>query len=244
MEYQLNHLASLSYLDLQHDELKDEYGDLPSKIEETRILLDAQKHMVDETKTILETNKKFVTDAKVTLVDLKTKEEKLAKQQFKVKNNREFDAITHEIDFIRSEYNRLADELKTTALKEENLINMLDEQKKQLAELKKEMKELEEELSVISEGQDEEMKKILKIRKDLVKKLEPANYQQYERIRKYHDDVVVLIRRNSCSGCFSQIPHQKVVEIRNSLEEIFTCEHCGRIIYTEEITISEKVKEL
>ena len=38
MEYQLNYLASLSYLDLQHDELKEEYGDLPAKVEELVVL--------------------------------------------------------------------------------------------------------------------------------------------------------------------------------------------------------------
>ena len=244
MEYQLTHLASLSYLDLQHDELKEEYGDLPAKIEETRIQFDNFKKIVDETKSILESNKKFTAEAKVKLVEFKTKEEKLAKQQFKVKNNREFDAITHEIDFLRQEYSRLSDELKTSALKEENLLAMLDEQKKQLSETKKELKELEAELESISEGQDEEITKILKIRKDLVKKIAPANYQQYERIRKYHDDVVVMIRRNSCSGCFSQVPHQKVVEIRNNLDSIYICENCGRIIYTDEIKINPKVLEL
>jgi len=244
MEYQLNVLASLSYLDLQHDELQEEYGDLPSKIDDAKLKADRAKEIVDETKSIIDGNAKFASDAKVTLVELKTKEEKLAKQQFKVKNNKEFDAITHEIDFIREEYNKIQEELTKNGLKEENLQTMFEGQKEELKEAKKDLKELEKELNEISDDQNEEVKKLMKLRNSYVKKLEPTSLELYNRIRKYHDDAVVLIRKGSCSGCFSQVPPQKVVEIRNNLDTIFTCEHCGRIIFTEDIELDKKVLDL
>jgi len=244
MEYQLNVLASLSYLDLQHDELEEEYGDLPSKIEAAKLKADKAKEIVDETKSIIEGNTKFAAEAKVTLVSLKTKEEKLAKQQFKVKNNKEFDAITHEIDFIREEYNRIQDELSKNGLKAENLQAMFEGQKLVLKEAKSELKELEKELADITDDQNDEVKKILKLRNSYIKQLNSASLELYNRIRKYHDDAVVLIRKGSCSGCFSQVPPQKVVEIRTNLDSLYTCEHCGRIIFTEDIELDPKVLEI
>ncbi len=244
MEYQLNYLASLSYLDLQHDELQEEYGDLPRKVEEVRIKAKKLKDLVDETKTIIKNNKKFAKEAKVTLVELKTKEEKLAKQQFKVKNNKEFDAITQEIEFVQNEYKRISEELATNGLKEENLKATLEEQDANYKEAKAELKDLEKELSEISEDQNDEVKKILKLRNSYVKKLTTENSELYNRIREYYDDAVVLVKRNSCTGCYSQMPAQKVVEIRTHLDQIYTCEHCGRILYTDDIEIDKKLLKL
>jgi predicted nucleic acid-binding Zn-ribbon protein len=244
MEYQLNYLASLSYLDLQHDELQEEYGDLPRKVEEVRIKTDKLKSLVDETKSIIKNNKKFAAEAKVTLVELKTKEEKLAKQQFKVKNNKEFDAITQEIEFVQNEYKRISEELSTNGLKEENLIATLEEQEANYKEAKAEFKDLEKELAEISDDQNDEVKKILKLRNSYVKKLTTENLELYNRIRKYYDDAVVLVKKNSCTGCYSQMPAQKVVEIRTHLDQIYTCEHCGRILYTDDIEIDKKVLDL
>ncbi len=241
MEYQLNYLASLSYLDLHHDELEEEYGDLPRKIEEVKIALNKIQDLVNETKSIIKSNKKFAADAKVTLVKLKNKEEELTKQQFKVKNNKEFDAITNEIEFVKNEYKRISEELAQNAQKEENLDDTLEEQQEELKETKKELKDLEKELVSITEEQNEEVKKIIQLRNKYVKQLNPENLELYNRIRKYYDDAVVLIRKNSCTGCFNQVPPQKVVEIRTHLEDIYTCEHCGRIIYTDDIEIDKKL---
>lgn len=242
MEYQLNYLASLSYLDLQHDELKEEYGDLPAKVEELRAKVAKLTSIVDETQSIIDGNQKFVKDAKVTLVELKDKEEKLAKQQFSVRNNKEFDAITKEIEHIRQEFSRISDEMRSSGIKEENLKGMLDTQKVDLETAKKELVDSETEFAAISEGQNDEVKKILKIRTDIVKKITPDNVLEYNRIRKYHDDAVVAVKRNSCTGCFSQVPAQKIVEIRNNLTTIYFCEHCGRMLFPpDDIQIDPKV---
>ncbi len=244
MKYQLNYLASLSFIDQHHDELQEEYGDLPIKVEEARIRTQKLKELVDETKSIIKNNAKFAQDAKITLVELKEKEEKLAKQQFEVKNNKQFDAITQEIEFIQNEYKRIVEELSTNGVKEENLQATLKEQEANYKEAKKELKELEKELNEISDDQNEEVKKILEIRNSYIEKLTPENLELYNRIRKNYEDAVVVVRKNSCTGCYSQIPPQKVVEIRTNLDKIYTCEHCGRILYTDDIELDKKLEDL
>jgi len=244
MDYQLNHLATLSYLDQQHDELKEEYGDLPDKVELSRKKVIDMKSKVDETKSIIEGNKKFASESKITLVDLKNKEEKLAKQQFLVRNNKEFDAITKEIEHIRHEYSRISDELRTIGVKEENLNMILTKQQIDFAEAGKELKDLEKEFNEISSDQNEGVKALMVFRQKVIDKITSENIQEYTRIRNYHKDAVVLIKRTSCTGCYSQVPSQKVVEIRNNLTKIYTCEHCGRIIYTDDIQIDPMAMEL
>ncbi len=245
MEYQLNYLASLSYLDLQHDELKEEYGDLPAKVEELQAKVAKLTSIVNETDAIISSNGKFVKDAKITLVELKDKEEKLAKQQFSVRNNKEFDAITKEIEHIRIEFTRISDEMRSSGIKEENLRGMLESQKVELESANTELQESEAEFAAISSDQNADVKKILKVRSDVVKKLVPDSVLEYNRIRRYHDDAVVAIKRNSCTGCFSQVPPQKIVEIRNNLKTIYYCEQCGRILYPpDDIQIDPKVLKL
>lgn len=244
MQYQLNYLATLSYIDQQHDELQEEYGDLPEKVESGRKRADEYITKVNETESIIAANKKFAAESKITLVELKTNEEKLAKQQFLVRNNKEFDAITKEIEHIRHEYSRISEELRTIGVKEENLNSILESQKADRDEVLKELSELEQEFNDISSDQNEEVKSIMDYRKKLIDSISVDFYHEYIRVRKYHKDAVVLIKRNSCTGCYSQVPPQKVVEIRNNLTKLYYCEHCGRVLYTEEIEIDPAAKSL
>ncbi len=163
MSDQIQHLASLSLLDLKQDELEEEYGDLPGKIDIQKAKFDSFRNIVEETQTILKEVKEFIKTARVQLSELKDKEEKLAKQQFLVRNNKEFDAITKEIDFTREEYNRLGNEMRTASLKEENILTVLVNQKKDMDESKNDLDELQEEFNDISSNQNEELKGLLAI---------------------------------------------------------------------------------
>jgi uncharacterized protein len=243
MEYQIQYLALLAIIDGRLDELNEEYGDLPLKVKELEKKTESFKELVDETRGILDDIKKFVSVSKVTLVELKTKEEKLAKQQFKVRNNKEFDAITKEIEHLRAEHLGLTDKLRTEALKEENLNRILESQVKEFEESKIELTASQEQLSILASDQNEEVNLLLAKRKRLTKKVNKDSIDEYERIRKYHVDPVVKINKNSCSGCFNSVPPQKIVEIRNQLDKLFFCENCGRILFTEEFTIDESMIE-
>ncbi|HRI30264.1 MAG TPA: C4-type zinc ribbon domain-containing protein, partial [Candidatus Kapabacteria bacterium] len=70
-------------------------------------------------------------------------------------------------------------------------------------------------------------------RTELTTTIQPNILEEYERIRTFHTDAAVKVRRNCCSGCFSAVPPQKLVEMRTKLDLIFTCEHCGRILITD-----------
>lgn len=243
METQTDYIAALAIVDYKLDELKEDFGDLPDQLQKRKDAYDAAKKLVDETETILDEIRKFVSSAKVTLIDLKDKEEKLTKQQFSVRNNKEFDAITSEIAHIKLEHEKLSSQMRGEGMKEENLKNILESQVEQMTKAKEALDNKEKEVKFLTTEQNDEHLKLSKIKKKIVKKIEKDYFEEYERIRTMHFDSAVKIKRNSCSGCFSAIPAQLIVEVRNNPEKVFFCESCGRMLLPEEITVTEEEVE-
>lgn len=241
MQSQIQFLAELAFVDTRLDEYEEAYGDLPEQVKAVDKSFNQQTALVKETEGILNDVKKFAKNSKNTLVELKQKEEKLSKQQFMVRNNKEFDAITKEIEHIRQEYNKITAELRTVSVKEENLNHLLETQKNEAQKIEVELKEKMAELNVINSGQNKEVASIRKVRDKIKSKTDQNLVDEYERVRTFHKDAAVHLRKNSCSGCYSSVPHQKIVLMRNNLDKIFTCENCGRIIYPEDIIVNDSI---
>lgn len=240
MKYPLQYLVALSLVDRRQDDLEDEFGDLPEKIQKFKEKYQELDSYVKETQRVLEEVRDFILKSKRALEELKAREEKLSKQQFLVRNNKEFDAITREIEFARSEFNRISQELQQTNIKEENLVNVLEQQKKEAEEVWKELQELEHDYELIATNQNEELNEIRAAREKIIEKLDKHTLEIYQRIRNTHKDAIVKVKKNSCTGCFSHIPPQKIVEIRNNLDRLYTCENCGRILYPEDLEIDSE----
>lgn len=228
-------IAKLAAVDTHLDELRDELGDLPIIVKGLEEKVKGFALIVEGTQAQLDEIEHLRGTAHVTTQELHDKEQKLAKQQFKVKNNREFDAITKEIDHIKNEVVELEEKLRTSHVKEENLRNSLESQQKDLAEAQEKLSDKEKELEELSGDQNDELKKFIKLRLRIIAELDDTLEAEYERIRTFHKEAAVGIRRNSCSGCFSAVPSQKIMEMKYNREKLYTCENCGRILYTEEI---------
>ncbi len=241
MEYPIEVLAVVAYVDQRLDELNEDFGDLPQIIEQKTFKLNEQTKLVEETKSILKEVKSFCSKTKITLVDLKDKEEKLTEQQFHVRNNKEFDAISNEIKTLKEEHKKLSEQLRAEGLKEENLIQILASQEADLEKLKVELAEKEKEHSALSAGQNDELEELKSKKEKLVSKLPENLYNDYARIRLMHLDAAVRVYKNSCSGCYNAIPAQKIVELRNNRQQILICENCGRIVTPEEYVVDDEM---
>ncbi len=241
METQIFNIASLAVIDQRLDELLEDYGDLPEQTNKIEQKVNERKVLVEETEAILNEIKQFVKQAKTLLVEMKDKEDKLAQQQFKVRNNKEFDAITNEIAHIKAEHEKLSDRLRTEGVKQENLMNILDGQKKDLEDVQKELTEKYEEAKRLSGDQNEELTLLQNKRLETIKLIKSKFMQDYERIRSMHRDAAVLIKKNSCAGCFSSIPAQIIVEVRNNPNNTFYCESCGRLLLPDDLAIDDLI---
>lgn len=232
-------LAYLALIDRNLDELEEEFGDLPQKVAEQETRNKSLKSTVKETEQILLEVKEFCTVSKGTLEDLKVKEDKLSQQQFQVRNNKEFDAITSEIKHVKEESKMLNEKLRQETIKLQNLERILVEQNTDLTSGVKELKDSKKELAEVQDEQDEEKAEYMERRERIVSKIEKDLLAKYTRVREYHSDAAVKVKKNSCSGCFSSIPPQLIVEMRSDEDRVYTCENCARLLIPEEIEVSE-----
>ncbi|HRP01156.1 MAG TPA: C4-type zinc ribbon domain-containing protein [Candidatus Kapabacteria bacterium] len=239
MESQIYTIAQIATIDERLEELHEDYGSLPEQIKIKEANYSEKKNLVDDTQHIIDEIVSFVAKAKVTLVELKDKEEKLTQQQFQVRNNKEFDAISNEINHLKSEHEHLSNELRTSGVKQENLKAIIESQTKDLNIAQADLDDIYAEEKKIVGDQEEEIAKLRNIRNNYVKDIKAKFLKDYDRIRTSHTDAAVRIKKNSCSGCFSFLPAQLIVEVRNNPNTIYNCENCGRILIPEDLYLED-----
>lgn len=237
MELQITLLAQLAAIDAQLDELHDDLGDLPQIVKKHELIVREKTLAVEATAAALREIEHIVGSAHVTTQEISDKEARLAQQQFQVKNNREFDAITKEIDHLKEQRAKLDEDVRTSAVRIENLKATLEQQQAELDESKELLADKERELEHVSGESNDELRRFIELRKSIVPKVYTSLETEYERIRTFHREAVVPLRKNSCSGCFSAVPSQRIMEMKYNREKLFTCESCGRILYPEDMTV-------
>jgi predicted nucleic acid-binding Zn-ribbon protein len=166
---------------------------------------------------------------------------KYEQQQKNVRNNREFESLSKEVEFQGLEIQLREKKLREGSVAIDAKNKMIDEVKAQLEAKESNLRDKNGELSeIIAETEKEE--KILLVKSDKAKAIIEERYSTaYTRIRKSVRNglAVVKIERNACGGCFSKIPPQRQLEIRMH-KKILVCEYCGRIIVDE--TIADTVE--
>jgi predicted nucleic acid-binding Zn-ribbon protein len=235
MNEQITLLAHLAVIDVRLDELHDELGDLPQEVKALELVVREKVLAVEGTQAKLNDLEHLRGTGHVSMQEMHDKEVKLAEQQFQVKNNREFDAITKEIDHIKGERSSLEDRMRTASVSEENLQATLERQNAELEVARIMLRDKEQELDSLTGDSNIELKKFIAMRLKVIAKVDDTLEAEYERIRTFHREAAVSIRRGSCSGCYSAIPSQRIMEMKHNRERMYTCENCGRILITEDV---------
>ena len=167
---------------------------------------------------------------------------KYEEQQNNVRNNREFDSLSKEI-----EYQTLEIELSEKRIKEFSSSgqrknqNILKNPKKILEERKNDLQMKKSELEDITSDTQKEEENLLKKRQEYEQIIEERLLTAYKKIRKNARNglAVVSVERDACGGCFNQIPPQRQLDIR-SRKKIIVCEYCGRILVDVDLVEEEK----
>lgn len=235
MEQQINLLAQLAAVDAQLDELHDELGDLPQEVKKLEASLREKVAALETTQKHLAELDHLRGTAHVTIQESLDKEQRLAQQQFQVKNNREFDAITRELEHLKTQRTEIEERIRTSGVREENLKTIQAQQEQELAVVREKLTDKEAELAERSGDQNDELKKYIELRLRLSGQIDDSLESEYERIRTFHGNAAVAIKRNSCSGCYSAIPSQRIMEMKYQRDKVYTCEGCGRILFTEDV---------
>ena len=170
--------------------------------------------------------------------------ERYNRQMDNVKNNREYDALSKELELQKLEIQlsekKIREFKKGLEGKEETL-------KAAIARYEGKEKDLEikkVELEKIQEKTEKDEEKLIRKSERIRKKIEDRLLKAYDKVRStYRNRLgVVTVSRDSCGGCFNKIPPQLQMEIGNR-KKIIACEHCGRVLVDDDIlSVGKKPK--
>ncbi|MBQ5635830.1 MAG: hypothetical protein IIV10_05915 [Alistipes sp.] len=160
---------------------------------------------------------------------------KYNEQQNNVRNNREFDAITKEIEYQELEITLAEKRLKEYAAAAKVKKAALENTEALLAERSIDLNAKKAELESIESETEDQVKELAVQAEGAKVKIDERLLAAYNRIRsKVHNGLaVVTVQRDACSGCFNRIPPQRQVEVRSG-KKLIVCEYCGRILVPEE----------
>ncbi len=230
MKKLVENLIRLQEYDNRLNALKLQKGDLPMIIEGLEEELDEKTRKSSD---LEENKKKLQNDRKIFEKEINASKSQLKKyeeQLYHVQNNKEYDAISLEIDTKKVEIESLENKILQTIEEEETLKTEGDSLIEEIKQLSDQLKEHRSELSEINKHTQEEEDRLMHDREKLAKALDDRQLRMYERIRVAKDGLAVVpIQRNSCSGCFSAIPPQRIIEVRKK-GRLLNCEFCGRIL--------------
>jgi len=231
----LTMLYRLQRVDSSLDDLEDMKGDLPEAVATLQTEVDRLNGLIKTQQDIVTSSVVARDKADVDILEFKEKLEKYKKQQYEVRSNKEYDALTKEIDFATESIKTLQKQFETlesamTAAKAE-----IETLTKQLEEQQAILNERKAELAEVSKANEDEELGLKHQREKIVVRLKADTLSRYDRIRKARNGkAVVPVKRNSCGGCHNRIPPQRLLEIRTQ-DKIFMCEHCGRILISAEL---------
>lgn len=236
----LKTLYDLQLIDDQLDELEELRGDLPGAVDALKSKI---KGLMDEAET-METEKRESLEKRKENEDqvekLKVSQKKFKAQLYQVRNNKEYDALTKEIDHSEELIKKLDSENDTLADRSKQLADDINERVPLLEELTEELKIKEAELKEIVKTNEKEELRLRSSRKEVELKTRKADYSAYMRIRQAKKGkAVATIRRSACSGCHNIVPSQRQLEIRRN-NKLFFCEYCGRILVSPEVSSVEE----
>jgi hypothetical protein len=230
-------LYALQLVDSNLDELEELKGDLPAEIRE---LEEREKGLLDQRAALEQAMRTaFVQrdNADGEILTLREKAEKYKTQQYQVRNNREYDALTKEMDAAQDTITRLEKEMEILEGRATVSRSDIEVVSAQAAEITAMLAEKRIALAEVSKTTEAEEMKYRHEREKILPRISKADLVQYERIRKAKKGkAVVPVKKGACGGCFARVPPQKLLELRQN-NKLYLCEHCGRIVVSDGIAV-------
>lgn len=243
VEDKLRALFDLQFTDAQIDRIRTIRGELPLEVQdlEDEIAgLDTRIQRKNEEVKALEgeiSGKKNLMKEAATLIA------KYEQQQANVRNNREFDSLSKEIEYQSLEIQLSEKRIKEFKSRIEVFQEEVESLKARMEEKKSDLEHKKSELdTIIAETQKDE-EALIKKSDAYAGKIEQRYLSAYRRIREnaFNGLAVVSIDRDSCGGCFNKIPPQRQLDIAQR-KKILVCEHCGRILVDSDLALEEQEK--
>ena len=239
VEEKLRALYNLQKVNSNIDNIKKLRGELPLEVQDLEDELAGLETRINKCTEEIDTFKQDIAENKNKIEDSNVLIVKYTEQQNNVRNNREFDSLSKEIEFQSLEIELCEKRIREAKANIKSKQDIIDNSADNFQVRKDDLLHKKDELDdIINETQKDEEK----LGKDAIKiegTIEERLLTAYKRIRANARNglSLVTVERDACGGCFNKIPPQRQLDIR-SRKKIIVCEYCGRILVDKDIELS------
>ncbi|MDE6459069.1 MAG: hypothetical protein K2L31_10810 [Muribaculum sp.] len=236
VEQRLKSLYELQTILSEIDRIKTIRGELPLEVKDLEDNIEGLHTRIENYRRDVEDLRKKTVIEKEKINESQSKIARYKEQLDNVRNNREFDLLSKEVEFQTLEIELCEKHLNEYARASDNKTNEIAATEERLKDSEHILKEKQTELDeIVSETrQDEERLRIQA--KEIEPRIDERTLKAFKRIRDNARNGlgIVYIQRNACGGCFNRIPPQKQMEIKMH-KKVIVCEYCGRIMIDPEL---------
>ena len=231
MEQKLRTLYQIQQADTKIDKIYLLRGELPLEVQDLEDEIEGLKTRISKLQGEIADLEKSNVDNKHKLEESRNEIARYEEQRNNVKNNREYDSISKEIEYQELEQKIAEKRMKENdaAIAEKN--EVVAETRKALELRESDLVEKKRELDTIVEETAKDEAALVAEKESLISKIDERMLFAYNKVREnaHNKLAVVTVKRDACGGCFNKIPPQKRIDIAES-KKIIVCEYCGRIL--------------
>ena len=234
MQEKIMALYELQKIDSQIDEINKVKGELPLEVQDLEDEIEGLKTRIDninaeieEFNSLTKQRKREVDQAKIQITHYK-------EQQNNVRNNREYDAITKEIEYQELEIELAEKRLREYSAAIKGKKSQLEEAEAVIADRNIDLTAKKTELESIEAETADHVASLEGKAAKAKAKIDERLLTAYARFRSSVRNglAVVTVKRDACGGCFNRIPPQRQADVRQG-KKLIVCEYCGRILVAE-----------
>ncbi|MDE6355361.1 MAG: hypothetical protein K2L56_09990 [Prevotella sp.] len=225
------------------DEKKALRGELPLEVQDLEDDIAGLSTRIEKIQRDVEEFRRAVSQKKAEIAEAQASVERYKSQLNDVKNNREYDTLSKEIEFQTLEIELCNKKIREALVRIDEKESELGMSEATLADRRNDLELKKSELDEIMEETRAEEEILKQKVKELEVKIEPRLLMSFKRIRKNARNGlgVVYVQRDACGGCFNKIPPQRQLDIRMH-KKIIVCEYCGRILIDPELAVVKTEK--
>ena len=241
VEDTLKALYQLQLIDSETDSIRTLRGELPLEVQDLEDEIVGLETRIAHIKEAVDSFEESIVKKKNEIVDAQTLIKKYEAQHKNVRNNREYDSISKELEYQSLEIELCEKRIREFTVEQNAKKSILEGSQAIIDERMKDLQAKKSELDAIIEDTEKEEKGLIIKSEKVQKIIESRLLTAYHRIRENARNglAVVTIERNACGGCFNKIPPQKQLDIK-ARKKITVCEYCGRILVDDEIGMDEE----
>ncbi len=243
VEEKLRALYDLQLIDSRIDEIRSVRGELPLEVEDLEDEVAGMNTRLEKLKADLEVIEDQIKEKKNNIEESKALIKKYSTQQDNVRNNREYNSLSKEVEFQELEIQLAEKNIKEYRAQIEQKNQVIEETKSRFDERSEHLKHKQSELDEILKETEKEEQTLIKQSDSFESQIEPRLIKAYKRIRTNVKNglAIVAVERGASGGSFFTIPPQVQMEIAGR-KKIITDEHSGRILVDPDLANEEREK--